>query len=390
MKNIILLASMIVLLCGSTLFGQISNFQSSINVDLIAGNNNGELSIEGPDTSKVGQYAHLRVFGLPPVDTSKTLDESLQWLKTLAMRVQQPPESSQVDFDVTLGFDISSFDKDGKASLAWKLTMDLKATVPGDYVVVFAMPSEDSNENIRIAMHRVRFIGDVPPEPDPSMQITPEEPFGSHGPSGGPFDPDSISYTITNVGEGVLNWSVNFGADWLSVSPSSGQLNSGQSTQVHVAINDAANALKKGTYADVLNFINNTNGKGSAPRLVALTVEGSPIPPPPPPVSELWGIVIYESADIDDYGAEVAKILASQEIRSINKFHFLIFDDDIKDKSGQVPEKIKPLINAVNDNNLEEPHLFLIDQDGNLVYNTKLPDNISATIELIKKYLPDN
>ena len=335
------------------------------------------LEIVGPAKAEVGELVHLEVEGLPPIDSSQSLDEALAWTKGLAMRVQQPPESEQVDFEVTLGFGLMP-------QLHWKLSLDLRADVAGDYAVVFAMPPEGESQPVQLATHGVRFgSGPIPPpNPDPMLGVFPGDPFSSRGPPGGPFSPDAKSYQLTNTGMGNLTWNGSVSSSWITVTPPMGVLGPGQTVEVLVGFAPEASSFSSGIYAAAATFENLTNGKGNTPRLVALTVSGNP---PPPPISELWGIVIYETDDLDDYGPEMAQVLASTRIREISpKFYWRLFDEDVPSEEAIFWQ------NQVRENNLPLPHLFLVYEENGqskLAENLPLPSEIDAVIATVRKYL---
>ena len=90
------------------------------------------------------------------------------------------------------------------------------------------------------------------------------------GPVGGPFAPESVSYTLKNIGpEATLSYSVAplAAAPWLSIGNGSGQLALGQEAQVTVAI-DQTNAalLTQGAYQATVQFTNLTSGAGNTTR----------------------------------------------------------------------------------------------------------------------------
>ena len=102
--------------------------------------------------------------------------------------------------------------------------------------------------------------------------ITVSSDLASTGPVGGPFNPQSQVYTLSNASPAVLNWSASTAANWLSLSPVSGALAVGGSTNVVASINVNANALPAGNYTDGVAFANLTSGLGSTNRSVTLTV----------------------------------------------------------------------------------------------------------------------
>jgi len=330
------------------------------------------LDIDGPSIADVDEYVHLEVIGLPPIDSSQTLEEALAWTRNIAMQVQQP-------FDVTLGFRLLPV-------LRWKLTLDLKASAAGDYAVAFAMPGVDGGP-VQLATHGVRFgAGPIPPEPDPVLQVSPEELFASRGPPGGPFDPPGKPYLVTNVGQGYLNWGVSISEPWLSVSPSSGVLGPGQSTEAIVGLTKLAETLPVGIHASAVLFQNVTNGKGNTPRLAALTVQGEP---PPPPVRELWGVVVYEghepdtAVEVEDW-IQWTKVLTSERIDGLfESGHYRKIDKD-----EDVSESLQSYVDHAESKPL--PYFMLVNEEGEFVWEGVLPKSIDATVQIIQKYLPEH
>ncbi|GEM_PF-3218556 len=110
------------------------------------------------------------------------------------------------------------------------------------------------------------------------MYVTPLSDFASVGAIGGPFHPESKSYTVKNTGLNPLSWSVTTTQPWITVTPSAGSLEWGNSTSVTVSLTDAVNTLMDGVYTDTLYFKNITNGEGDSFQLVTLTVQKPGIP----------------------------------------------------------------------------------------------------------------
>jgi hypothetical protein len=76
-----------------------------------------------------------------------------------------------------------------------------------------------------------------------SSQLVPATDFASQGPATGPFQPDSIVYTLTNTGSTALSWQASAPDAWVSIAPASGQLAPSGSIGVVVSINDPATSL---------------------------------------------------------------------------------------------------------------------------------------------------
>ena len=108
-----------------------------------------------------------------------------------------------------------------------------------------------------------------------SMVVTPGSGLEVSGRFGGPFAPENLTYTIENTGQAGFNWAAAKTQEWISLSATNGLLAPGQSTNVLVALNTKALALKTGSYLEVISFFNLKNGNGNTTRAVALTVSGT-------------------------------------------------------------------------------------------------------------------
>lgn len=103
----------------------------------------------------------------------------------------------------------------------------------------------------------------------------------AEGPSGGPFEPESVSYTLHNLGpEPELTYSVVIpsGVTWLSVDSTGGTIALGDTATVTVSIDQVEAALlPDGDYTATIEFVNETTGVGTVSREVKLRV-GAPVP----------------------------------------------------------------------------------------------------------------
>ncbi len=97
-------------------------------------------------------------------------------------------------------------------------------------------------------------------DPIDVLNITPTEGFLSSGNEGGPFSPNSKTYTLTNDSPNTLDWTAAATEPWLDVTPGSGTLTGGASTTVDVCINANASALPGGRYTNTVTFTNLTSG----------------------------------------------------------------------------------------------------------------------------------
>jgi len=113
--------------------------------------------------------------------------------------------------------------------------------------------------------------------------------------------------------------------------------------------------------------------------------------PPPLPVTFLYGMVFYQSEDVDDMpnAAEVSQVLLGLRLRNLDsRFQWMPTDLDTKDADGKVAEGMEPWIEMIKDKDLKMPHLFLVDQDGRLIRNQELPATVDGVIALVREVLP--
>ncbi|MBN2384957.1 hypothetical protein JXQ70_18950 [bacterium] len=115
---------------------------------------------------------------------------------------------------------------------------------------------------------------------DPSLQVvamtglkvSPGTAFKSSGPNGGPFSPDSITYTLTNLDQQFLSFQISKSATWYDLSQMSGTLAPGAQLPIVVTLNAEANSLANNVYQDQLQFINLSSHDGDTSRAVSLQI----------------------------------------------------------------------------------------------------------------------
>ena len=104
------------------------------------------------------------------------------------------------------------------------------------------------------------------------LTVNPATGLSSSGSIGGPFNPSSAAYTVTNTGTGSMTWTASATMPWITLSSTGGTLSSGASTTVTASINATANTLAASAYSDTVTFANTTSGYGNTTRPVALNV----------------------------------------------------------------------------------------------------------------------
>ena len=106
----------------------------------------------------------------------------------------------------------------------------------------------------------------------PNISITPPDPLAASGYRGGPFAPNSRTYTITNSGIASVNWTAAKTAAWLDISSTGGTIAAGASTTLVATVNASANSLAAGNFSGTITFTNTTNGTGNTTRSATLSV----------------------------------------------------------------------------------------------------------------------
>jgi len=104
------------------------------------------------------------------------------------------------------------------------------------------------------------------------LSVSPVEGFEASGSEGGPFEPQCMVYTLTNIGDQTVNWTTLEVESWLDISPYQGTLGPGQAVDVNVCISSDADLLDPNLYTEMLTF-KNTDSNSIKPRAVVLVVK---------------------------------------------------------------------------------------------------------------------
>jgi hypothetical protein len=116
----------------------------------------------------------------------------------------------------------------------------------------------------------IRIVGTaIPPH---GIEATPDTGLSATGPEGGPFTPDSITYTIKHKGTTPLDYQVTTTQNWLTVTGGTGTISGGATVDVTISINANANVLGTGMHYDTISIVNMTDHDGDTSRPVSLKV----------------------------------------------------------------------------------------------------------------------
>src|SRR5438067_2201294 len=95
----------------------------------------------------------------------------------------------------------------------------------------------------------------------PTLTVTGAAAMSSSGKPGGPFSPNSFTYTIGSTGN-PLNWSISSPGNILDVTATWGTT----PATVTFTLDPSDTSLAAGTYKDLITFTNTTNGAGTTTR----------------------------------------------------------------------------------------------------------------------------
>jgi hypothetical protein len=109
-----------------------------------------------------------------------------------------------------------------------------------------------------------------------TLAVSPSTGLTSSGTQGGPFSPDSTTWTLSNTGGVSVNWTAAKTQSWVTLSKTGGTLAAGATDTVTVSFGAGANSLPAGSYGDTVTFTNTDNSSGNTTRNVSLTID--PIP----------------------------------------------------------------------------------------------------------------
>ncbi len=102
------------------------------------------------------------------------------------------------------------------------------------------------------------------------LVVSPTAKLDMSGPTGGPFDPSSYTYVLFNHGTSA-NWTASLSADWLTLSQSSGTIDTLGTEAVTVSVNSNASSLPSGTHTNYVTFT--MDGCTAQVRRIDLTVK---------------------------------------------------------------------------------------------------------------------
>src|SRR5258706_5139470 len=83
--------------------------------------------------------------------------------------------------------------------------------------------------------------------------------FISSGPLGGPFLPNSMMLTLTNVGTNTLTWGLSITSTWLNASSPGGVILPGTNETLNIAVDSSATNLAPGIYMSSVLFTNSSS-----------------------------------------------------------------------------------------------------------------------------------
>ena len=111
-----------------------------------------------------------------------------------------------------------------------------------------------------LSLTEYMYLVNLRPIPPDDLKITPWEDSISIGNEGGPFDPPSAVFTLSNTGSHALDWAMEPNVPWLDVRANTGNLLPGTNMPVTIHINANASILHQGQHTGPVSFVNLTSG----------------------------------------------------------------------------------------------------------------------------------
>ncbi|MCK4341092.1 MAG: hypothetical protein KAY37_05135 [Phycisphaerae bacterium] len=157
---------------------------------------------------------------------------------------------------------------------------------PAENMPQIGRANQDSKEDnlyridescMRWCTYELTLFGDptVPIQGVTGLIVTPRETFDAEGPSGGPFVPSSMVYTVHNLGPEPIDYEVSPSHSWVTITNGSGSLDVDDTADVTVSLNAEAETFVDGHYENTLTFLNTTNYIGDTTRCAVLRI-GTP------------------------------------------------------------------------------------------------------------------
>jgi hypothetical protein len=184
---------------------------------------------------------------------------------------------------------------------------------------------KDVNTNSQQKINVNLTIRDKPP---PEIGVDPN--FLQFRAQVGEGNPSNKSFSVRNTGEGTLRYEIDWNANWLNVTPTSGQ-SQGASRNHNVSVNTSG--LAKGTYNATIRV---TDPEASnSPQEVRVNLEMREDAPPPPPSTENK-IYLVQKKNSGGNGTSVTyEIWIDGNTSAISAFGLkLTFDDTVFDYVG--------------------------------------------------------
>jgi len=169
---------------------------------------------------------------------------------------------------VTLSADSGSLDIGESTTVSVSINNNAASFTFGTYTSTVSF----SNLNNNLGNTQTYAICQVE-ESIPQLSIDPSENVYSIFTENRAFSPAEKVYTLSNTGNGILNWTASANQSWVSLSADSGSLTAGESTTLTVSIvSSSVASFTYGSYTSEISFSNLKNNNGNAQRLAVVDV----------------------------------------------------------------------------------------------------------------------
>lgn len=154
------------------------------------------------------------------------------------------------------------------------LTLDIDDAVagqlaPGNYTGVITLTNTGSGQFSDVTKKTVALTVKDP------LSVSPATPLNFSGVPGGPYSPASAVYTLSS--DFAVDFEAGADVNWLTLTPSSGQVSPGNPVTVQLEVNSFADLLDIGGYAANLTFAKTGGVRKEIARNVTLNINENPV-----------------------------------------------------------------------------------------------------------------
>lgn len=223
-------------------------------------------------------------------------------------------------------------------------------------------------------------VGEPPPPPDPpTIKVGDVEAGEGAGQASFGVQLSKPAPADVSFSYATQDGSAEAGSDYRETVGSAAIAAGGTSTAVSVPILDDSASEQSENFSLALTNIRNAVPSG----LIAVcTITDNDAPP----ITKLYGVIVFDPDDEDQQDPVWSQIMFGPYFnRMLGDREWQPVADDL---SGAPPDWLSTLVDRTKQEGLQEPHLWLLNQDRSVVWNGQLPKTIEATEDIVREWVP--